>query len=278
MNVKNLVTRIIAGVIYIAIVLFAIIRGREVFLLIFGAFVGIALYEFYRMVEKNTTHAIGKIFNITSGVLIFVSCFLYLEQICTYALPFFVVAYLLTLFASAIFINRKDIFNAVIYSVFGQVYITLSLCLLMFISHQHKTIDIQYHYVFVLAIFVLIWVNDTTAYFFGSLLGKRKLIERISPNKSIEGFISGIIFCIITAIIIAQLYTSYSIWFWVGFGIIVALFSTLGDLFESLIKRIYAVKDAGNLIPGHGGILDRIDSLLLVVPAIFLYLSLAFSV
>ncbi len=273
MNFKNLLTRVVTGVIYIAVVLFGILGGEYSFVFVFGSFLGIGLYEFYRMVEKNTTHAISKIFNITSGIAIFLSCFLYLEQIYTAALPIIIAIYLLILFASAIFINRGDIFKAIVYSVFGQIYITLPLCLLMFISYQYKTVDTQYHYIFVLAIFILIWVNDTAAYFFGSLIGKRKLIERISPKKSVEGFISGIVFCVITAFILARFYTSYSLPFWIGFAVVVSLFATLGDLFESLIKRTYGVKDSGNLIPGHGGILDRIDSLLITIPAIYLYIS-----
>lgn len=121
---------------------------------------------------------------------------------------------------------------------------------------------------------MFIWVNDTAAYFFGSLLGKRKLIEHISPKKSVEGFIAGILFTIIASLIFARLYAEYSIIFWIGFAAVIALFGTLGDLFESLIKRTSSVKDSGRFIPGHGGILDRIDSLLVAIPAIYLYLTI----
>lgn len=228
------------------------------------------------MMEKDTSHAISKIFNIIMGIVIFLSVFLYLEGISLIALPISVLLYLLILISSAIFIRRQDIMHGVIYSGFGQIYITMPLSLLMFMSYYFpgQPGNDGYHYAPVLAIFVFIWVNDTAAYFIGSLIGKRKLIEHISPKKSVEGFIAGVFFTILASLIFAKLYADFSTLFWIGFATVIALFGTLGDLFESLIKRTSAVKDSGNLIPGHGGILDRIDSLLVAIPAIYLYLTI----
>ena len=273
MNSKNLFTRIVAGIIYIAVILVGILGGEYSFIGIFGIFLGTGLYEFYRMTEKNTSHAISKIFNIAAGVAIFVSAYLYLENICTIALPITAITYLLILFASAIFINRKDILHAIIYSVFGQMYVTLPLSILMLISYHYQTLSNEYYFAFVLAIFVFIWVNDTAAFVVGSLFGKHKFIERISPKKTVEGFIGGIAFSVLAAVILSKFFTDYSLAFWIGFSIVTALFGTLGDLFESLIKRTYEVKDSGSLIPGHGGILDRIDSLLIAIPAVYIYLA-----
>lgn len=275
MNIKNLIIRAGAGIVYVLIVLLGIFGGRFSFLAVFGLLAALALFEFLRMMEKNTSHAISKIFNIASGATIFFSVYLYLENICVYALPFFVSVYLLALFASGVFIKRINILHAIIYSVFGQIYITLPMSLLMFISYKHAS-TADYSYVFVLAIFVFIWINDTGAYLVGSLLGKHKLIERISPKKSVEGFVGGIILSVASSLLFAHLVPVYPLLFWIGFAFITSLFGTLGDLFESLIKRTYYVKDSGHLIPGHGGILDRIDSLLLAIPAIFLYLMFFF--
>ena len=116
------------------------------------------------------------------------------------------------------------------------------------------------------------WINDTAAFLFGSLFGKHRLIERISPKKSVEGFVSGILICIIATLIAAPYFPTISIYLWVAIGLITPVFASLGDLFESLLKRTYGVKDSGNIIPGHGGILDRIDSLLVVFPTIYLFL------
>lgn len=276
MKIKDVVTRAGAGILYILFILIGLLGGRFSFVVILGTVLGISLFEFYRMMEKDTSHSISKIFNIIMGTLIFLSVFLYLEEISLIALPISVLLYLLILISSAIFIKRDDILHGIIYSGFGQMYITMPLSLLMFMSYYFPGASggEGYHYAPVLAIFVFIWVNDTAAYFFGSLLGKRKLIEHISPKKSVEGFIAGILFTIIASLIFARLYAEYSIIFWIGFAAVIALFGTLGDLFESLIKRTSSVKDSGRFIPGHGGILDRIDSLLVAIPAIYLYLTI----
>lgn len=214
------------------------------------------------------------------GVLIFFSAFLFLEDLSKRILPVTVLSYLLILISSTTFIKRNDVLHGIIYSAFGQLYITLPMCLLMLISYSqpYNYAGIGYDYIPVIALFVFLWVNDTAAYFIGSLTGKHKLIEHISPKKSVEGFVAGIIFTLLSSLIFAHLYPDFSIVFWAGFALIVSLFGTLGDLFESLIKRTCSVKDSGNLIPGHGGILDRIDSLLIAIPAVFLYLIIFLSI
>lgn len=279
MNKKDLITRAGAGIIYILLILLGVLGGRFTFLAVFGAILGTALFEFYRMVEKDTSHAISKVFNIVMGIIIFLSVSLYIEDIFIYALPSAILVYLLILIASAVFIRRHDIFHGIIYSVFGQIYITMPLSLLMLISYsnQYNLTGERYDWVLILALFVFLWVNDTAAYFIGSLIGKHKLMEHISPKKSVEGFIAGILFTLLASFIFARLYPEFSTAFWMGYGAVVALFGTLGDLFESLIKRTCSVKDAGDLIPGHGGILDRIDSLLTAVPAAYLYLIIFLS-
>ena len=127
----------------------------------------------------------------------------------------------------------------------------------------------------VLLIFIMIWLNDTCAFLVGSLIGRHKLFERLSPKKSWEGFWGGFIFCLLTGaaanILLPEFYGG-NIGVYLALGAVVSVFSTLGDLFESMIKRAVGVKDSGNILPGHGGMLDRIDSLLFVFPASAVYL------
>lgn len=276
MKLKDIGTRAVAGTLYILFILLGVLGGRFSFVIIFGSILGLSLFEFYRMMEKDTSHAISKIFNIVMGVVIFFSVFLYLEEISLIALPISVLLYLLILISSAIFIKRQDILHGIIYSGFGQMYVTMPMSLLLFMSYffPGEMGGVGYHYAPVLAIFVFIWVNDTAAYFFGSLLGKRKLMEHISPKKTVEGFVAGILFTVIASLVFARFYSEYSVVFWIGSAVVIAIFGTMGDLFESLIKRTSSVKDSGNLIPGHGGILDRIDSLLIAIPAIYLYFTI----
>lgn len=263
--------------IYIFILLFGILYSKYSFLAVFGIILIVALYEFYRLIEEKTPHLISKIFNILFGVILFLSAYLFLEGKSTIAFPIFSIIYLLFLFGSAIVIKRPDIFHTIIYSVFGQLYITLPFCLLLLISYEYKLAHSTYYYALVLVIFIFIWVNDTFAFLIGVTLGKHKLIERISPKKTVEGFAGGIFFSVLAGVGFSFLFTEYTLYFWIGFALIVSLFATLGDLFESVIKRTYKVKDSGNIIPGHGGLLDRIDSLLIVVPAIYVYILITHS-
>ncbi len=277
LNWRNIITRGVAGVVYICILLFGILYNQYSFVIVFGVILIFALDEFFKLIEQKTPHMISKLFNILSGVIIFLSAYLFLEEKSILALPISALVYLLFLFASSIIIKRSDIFNTIIYSAFGQLYITLPFCLLLLISYEYKMANTLYYYAFVLAIFVLIWINDTFAFIIGITLGKYKLLERISPKKTIEGFLGGVFFTVLAGVGFSLIYTEYNIYFWTGFAMIVSLFATLGDLFESLIKRTYKIKDSGTLIPGHGGILDRIDSLLIVVPAIYVYLLITNS-
>ncbi|MDE6270682.1 MAG: phosphatidate cytidylyltransferase, partial [Muribaculaceae bacterium] len=124
-------------------------------------------------------------------------------------------------------------------------------------------------------IFIFIWLNDTGAYLVGSQIGRHRLFERLSPKKSWEGFFGGLLFCVVAGICAAMFVHSVVGWWqWIVTSVLACVMATLGDLFESLMKRTLGVKDSGNLIPGHGGILDRIDSLLFVGPAVSLFLIL----
>jgi phosphatidate cytidylyltransferase len=274
LNLKNLLTRTGTGIIYILMILAGIFGGKYLFIAVFGLITFRGLFEFYRMVEKSTKYSISKTFNIVSGAAIFGTVYLYLEDICIHALPAFLLFYLLALYVSSIFFKRDDMLKNVICSAFGQIYVTLPLSMLMLISYRYNSTLDDFHFVFILAIFLFIWINDTAAYLVGSLLGRHKLIERISPKKTVEGFIGGIVFCMGAALLFARFFPEYPSWFWILFGLITALFGTIGDLFESLIKRTCNVKDSGHIIPGHGGVLDRIDSLLVAIPAVYLYLMI----
>lgn len=155
-------------------------------------------------------------------------------------------------------------------SLMTQIYIGIPLGLLTFMANYHGL-----H--FALVIFLMIWINDTGAFIVGTLLGKHRLFERISPKKSWEGFIGGLLFNCLSAWLFAVAGghfwdVKWNVITWIIFGIVVTIFATWGDLIESLIKRSLHIKDSGHLIPGHGGIMDRIDSLLLVSPAVFIFI------
>ncbi len=126
----------------------------------------------------------------------------------------------------------------------------------------------------VVTVFCILWVNDIFAYLTGRILGKHKLFERISPGKTIEGSIGGLFFTLVSLAIFSHYSGRFSISQAIGLGVIAVVFGTLGDLCESMLKRQAGVKDSGKLIPGHGGVLDRFDSVMFSVPFIFVYLYL----
>jgi phosphatidate cytidylyltransferase len=122
----------------------------------------------------------------------------------------------------------------------------------------------------------MIWCNDTFAYLVGKSIGKHKLLERVSPKKTIEGFIGGIVFTLLASILISQFYTFFSVTLWIISALIISIFGTLGDLVESKFKREAGVKDSGNIMPGHGGILDRLDSAIFVIPFLYIFYLIYF--
>ena len=133
-------------------------------------------------------------------------------------------------------------------------------------------------HLYLLAIFVFLWASDTGAYCVGSLIGKHPLFKRISPNKSWEGSVGGAVLAIGISMIFAHYDTSlYSTLQWAGMALVVVVFGTWGDLVESLMKRQLGIKDSGNILPGHGGMLDRFDSSLIAIPAVALYLAICES-
>jgi phosphatidate cytidylyltransferase len=122
----------------------------------------------------------------------------------------------------------------------------------------------------IIGLFILIWINDTMAYVVGKSIGKNKLFERISPKKTIEGFLGGLVFAIICSVFIAQYYILQPVYIWAIIALLVGVLGTIGDLIESKFKRVAGVKDSGKIMPGHGGILDRLDSIIFVGPFVFL--------
>ncbi|MDR1950688.1 MAG: phosphatidate cytidylyltransferase [Bacteroidales bacterium] len=181
---------------------------------------------------------------------------------------------LLATFSMELFHKRTNQMQNVAYSFFSYFYITLPFACLIYVYSKSP--------LFALALFAFVWMHDTFSYLVGIKFGKNKLFERVSPKKTWEGFFGGLIATIIAGFAfgyfiaddIARIMDPYVIFKWVGMAIVVVIAGTFGDLFESLFKRSIEVKDSGTLLPGHGGLLDRLDSILFVAPAITVYLML----
>lgn len=229
------------------------------------------LYEFKKMI------ALKSVFPYIIGTLLFIfGNILNVEDIPSRMLFEYIgVALFLTIFitfASILFAKKEEVISHLGKIFLSIIYIVVPFTLIV----QIPFLNASFNYIntTILGVFILIWVNDSFAFLIGKNFGKHKLLERISPNKTIEGFIGGMVFTFIASFILANQFTSLSQTQWIVIAGIVSIFGVLGDLIESMFKRQAGVKDSSNFIPGHGGFLDRFDSVIFAAPFIFIYLQL----
>ncbi|MDE5887958.1 MAG: phosphatidate cytidylyltransferase [Muribaculaceae bacterium] len=264
MNLKSLLTRTVSGIIYVAIIVGCVLWGSFPLSFMAAAFAALAIVEFEKITHELSKATIPTLLlDIAGGICLAFGWLLY-----PLILWIFVLLCRMTM---ELYIKSPTPLANLAKSLMTQLYIALPLGLMAAMGQWWGT-----H--IILAVFCMIWINDTGAFLTGSLLGKHRLFERISPKKSWEGFFGGLIFNIGAGIasnfLWADFFNFYGIAQWIILGCVVTVFATWGDLVESLIKRTLHIKDSGNLIPGHGGILDRIDSLLFVMPAVLVYICL----
>ena len=272
----NIVKRIISGAIYIAVIVAAILlldNSPVMYLLVFPLLIVLGVGEMVSMAKDDATQSwLVTFIDMLGGVGLFVAFYLHSEfehmQRAMWLLP--IAVYLLRTIVQ-LYRPSQNAVHSLERSFLSLGYVALPVALLnsiMSITAPRL----------LLGMFMFIWLYDTGAYCFGMTLGRHRLFERISPKKSWEGVLGGIVACIAGAYVTHTWFDEFfqvpELTTWVGLSVVVAVFSTFGDLVESLIKRTVGVKDSGNIMPGHGGILDRIDSLLLVSPAVLIYLLL----
>lgn len=240
----------------------------------------LGLYEFFILMEKVGFKP-KKSVAMVVGTAIYGIIAMYSFGEFNFAYLLFIFPLLVTLVALELFRKSKDPVTNISFSIMGILYVVIPLSILNFFAYSpvyYNEMDINtnnYSSLLLVGFFVIQWANDTGAYLFGSLLGKYKLFERISPNKTWEGFYGGAILAITTSIIFGQFFDGETI-HWIIVAIIIVIFGTLGDLTESQIKRSCGVKDSGNFLPGHGGILDRFDGVLFSAPFVLAYIQLVY--
>lgn len=276
---NNFIQRAITGIIFVGVLIGCILGGSISFSLLFALITALTIHEFGNIVSKQPDVEINKPICMLAGVFLFFG-FAYLSVMpgqTEILIPYlFLIIYLLV---SELYLKKKNPLNNWAYAMMSQIYIALSFAMLNVLAYHSignegelSNYQVQYNPILPLSIFIFTWINDTGAYCTGMLFGKHRLFERISPKKSWEGSIGGGVFSIIAAIVMAHYFPFMPISIWIGLALTVVIFGTLGDLTESLLKRTIGIKDSGNILPGHGGMLDRFDSTLMAVPAAVVYL------
>jgi phosphatidate cytidylyltransferase len=273
--VNNFTTRTITGAVFVLLIVGSVILDAKIFATLFLIVSILAQLEFYKILEKRgrkpqtylgtgvgsllyvsfATNALG-LFGSYGQMLIF--------------LNFFLIG---LIFIAELFKQSSDPFGNIGTTIVGIIYIALPLGLLNYLYHP---VVYPYNFSFgiLLGYFIILWLNDTGAYLVGSAFGKHTLFERISPGKTWEGSIGGALFAILAAAVLSNYFTGITIFQWTMMALIIVVFGTLGDLIESMLKRSLGIKDSGNILPGHGGLLDRFDAVFLSAPVVFVYITI----
>lgn len=262
-------TRAITGFFFVLVMLAAVIFNAYAFSLFFLVLALLSQAEFYRMIASAAIRPQvkgGMLLGAAAFVLtILIAIFSFSSTYLLIIVPFAIGIYLFELYrkASQPFLNIAFTFFGLIYAVVPFLFFYL----LGFLEGG-------YEYIYPLSFLLLLWTNDTGAYLVGMQFGKHKLFERHSPKKTWEGFIGGLVLSVLVALTIHHYFGKIDVIEWVGMGLIISVFGTMGDLTESMLKRSLQVKDSGTLLPGHGGLLDRFDGLLISAPLVYVFLKL----
>ncbi|MBN2174878.1 MAG: phosphatidate cytidylyltransferase [Bacteroidales bacterium] len=266
---KTFLLRTISGAVYVVAVVASIFGGPFIFGILFAVLMVLGLFEFHKLISTKNKLP-GKFLLIILGLVFYITFLSYIWQWITVNFLLIAIPVIFLLPIIALYLNSANPIRDIGLVLFGLVYIVTPMALINLFFYRNFDFNIP-GYEMLLSFFLILWVNDTFAYLAGISFGRNKMTERISPNKTWEGFFGGLAGSLISGYVLSLFFFELNLIQWFGFSIIVVIFGTFGDLFESLLKRTYGVKDSGNLIPGHGGILDRLDSLLIATPFIFLY-------
>lgn len=271
---KDLSRRSLTGIVYIFLMLAGAAIHPVIFAVVFGAFLYLTQLEFYQLVE-TAGNSPRKTAGLTLGVLFFLICFGMVNNILPTKSYLIFIPALIFIFLFEAFSERSGILQNSAVTFTGFVYVAVPFSLLNFMVHPGYPNFPEFNSKILIGVFFIVWIYDSMAYLFGSKFGKHKIHKKISPNKSWEGFIGGTVFALLLGAANSLIFNQLSTVNWLFVALLVVVFGTLGDLFESIIKRRLKVKDSGTMLPGHGGLLDRFDSLLFVIPVVYVWLNLS---
>ena len=269
---KDLPKRLLTALVFGIIVIGSVFLSTYTFSFLIFLIAGIGLHEFYSLAKHNGFSLNAPILVLLGAIQAVIFILYFNDLIPGYivmisaVIPFILMIY-------ELYRKSNNPIGNIAVSVFGWIYIVLPLVLLMWCAYSiSDEVTFHYSYEFVIGYLILIWSSDTGAYFSGVTFGKRKLFKSISPKKSWEGFVGGLMLSIVASLILFVYFPMLSRIDWIMLSLIIVISGAFGDLVESMFKRSAQVKDSGSILPGHGGVLDRFDALFCSAPFVFLYL------
>lgn len=285
---KRSATGLLIGLVIIGSISLSSLSFAILFLLVMLA----SLHEFYSMLVRAKIHA-QVVYGMLIAAMFYVFSFLNAVGFIPIQFIFLFFPLISVIYLTELFRRENRPIHNIAFTLLGLSYIALPFSLMNYIVFHsgdqmvgtsregmdivnfifQPEVEIKYHFQILLGIFFINWMNDSGAYFTGVPFGKHKLFKRISPKKSWEGFLGGAFFAMVTGVLLARFFHVLALQDWIAIAVIVVIFSTLGDLVESMLKRYLGLKDSGNILPGHGGMLDRFDGVIFSTPIIFAYLS-----
>ncbi len=280
-KMKNFIVRTVTGVLFV-VVMVAGFMAPLAMVFLFALITGMTIWEYAALVNASRNVQVNQFISTAAGVYFFLA----VAGFCIGMTPVTVfIPYLITviyLIVAELFTKAPNPIHNWAYMALSQLYIALPFSMINALAFtstaQGETV---FNNLLPLSVFVFLWANDTGAYCTGSLIGKHKLMERVSPGKTWEGSAGGAVLTLALAAAVGYFSARWGgdgnqpllagVPQWMGLGLLVVVMGTLGDLVESLMKRTLGVKDSGNVLPGHGGMLDRFDSALMAIPSAVIY-------
>lgn len=271
---NNFWTRAITGVVFVSALIFFAVTNKFLLAFLFLFFTIVGTYEYFNIVNNKKNTSVNRL----GGYILSIGSYLTIVSVTYFGLPeaylVILIPILTLLFVNELFRLKENGFTNILHTIMPTFYVAIPFSLFMVSNELIQTSELEHNADLVLMFFFTLWANDTGAYLSGRSFGKRKLFPKISPNKTWEGTIGGALLAVLLAYNCGVYFTSFSRTEWVVMALIIVVFGSLGDLVESMLKRSYDIKDSGKILPGHGGILDRFDGLLIAAPVVFSFIVL----
>jgi len=270
---KKLITRTLTGIVLVAVMLAAILVSEYSYTILFLLILIGGTIEFSALF-KNSEIKPNRWLGLIVAILAFFISLLIAKKIIDSRALFGIFPLFLLIMAAELYRKQAKPLGNIAVTIFSIVYLVIPVSLVNFLAFPELSGTVNYTPRLLIALFILIWTHDSGAYLVGVSIGKHRLFERISPKKSWEGAIGGTLTALLASYFISGFTPEIKLVHWFAISILTVVSSTFGDLTESMFKRYFGIKDSGNILPGHGGILDRFDSLFFAIPVIVAYLKI----